>query len=66
LVLKEKGVIPDGILEEGVAGIYLSEFDCEKLPMDYLNSTEWKQVLCEWEGYVRRVVENKSCPPKLY
>lgn len=66
LILREKGVIADGILEKGVTGTYLPEFDLNISPSDYFNSEEWKQIIGKWEGYVRKVVENKGCPPKLY
>ena len=66
LIFREKGVIPDGILEKGVVGTYMPEFDLSK-PIDaYLNSGEWKDILGRWEGYVRAVVETKGNPPKLY
>lgn len=66
LILREKGVIADGILEKGVTGTYLPEFDLSKSASDYFKSEQWKQIIGKWEGYVRRVVEKKGCPPKLY
>lgn len=66
LIFREKGVIADGILEKGVTGIYLPEFDLSKPSSDYFDSEEWKQIIGKWEGYVRKVVENKGCPPKLF
>lgn len=66
LVLREEGVIADGILEKGVSGIYLPEFNLSKPIDEYFESEEWKQIIGKWEGYVRTVVENKGCPPKLY
>ena len=66
LILREKGVIADGILEKGVLGIYLPEFDLDNSPDSYLRSQEWKQVISIWEGYVHRVVFNKGHPPNLY
>lgn len=65
LILREKGVIDDGILERGVAGTYLPEFDLSG-PRNYLDSTEWHQIFAIWEGYVRSVIRNKGMPPKLY
>lgn len=66
LILREKGVIAEGILEKGVTGTYLPEFDLNNPASDYLKSQEWRQIIGKWEGYVRKVVENKGCPPKLY
>lgn len=66
LVLREKGVIPDGVLEKGVLGIYMPEFDLDSNLDDYFNSCEWNQIIRKWEGYVRKVVENKGSPKKLY
>lgn len=66
LILREQGVLADGILEKGVTGTYLPEFDLNNPVEDYLKSEEWNQIIGKWEGYVRQVVENKGCPPKLY
>ena len=65
LILREKGVIADGILEKGVTGIYLPEFDLSS-KSNYLKSNEWEQIIAKWEGHVRKVIENKGLPPKLY
>lgn len=65
LLLREKGVIADGMLEKGVLGVYLPEFDLENTD-SYLDSDEWNQIIGTWEGYVRRVLETKGKPPKLY
>lgn len=66
LILREKGVIAEGILEKGVTGTYLPEFDLANPIEQYLESSEWQQPIVKWENLVRRVVENKGCPPKLY
>jgi hypothetical protein len=66
LIFREKGVISDGVLEKGIIGTYLPEFDLEKDLDKYLHDNEWNQILGKWEGYVRKVVENKGKPPKLY
>ncbi|MDP4201682.1 MAG: hypothetical protein Q8861_03240 [Bacteroidota bacterium] len=66
LILRENGVIADGILEKGVIGTYMPEFDLDNNMMDYLKSPEWIQIIAEWEGYVRNVVQTKGQPPKLY
>ena len=66
LVLREEGVISDGILEKGVLGTYMPEFDLSKPGTEYFASNEWKQMITQWEGYVSRVVETKGKPPQLY
>lgn len=65
LILREAGVIADGILERGVTGTYLPEFNLEK-DTSYLENNEWQQIIGKWEGFVRKVVETKGNPPKLY
>ncbi|HZX74382.1 MAG TPA: hypothetical protein VFE57_08180 [Cyclobacteriaceae bacterium] len=65
LIFREKGVTDDGILQKGISGVYLPEFDLSS-EEDYLESDEWKQIIGEWEGYVRTVVSNKGRPPKLF
>ena len=66
LIFREKGVIADGVLEKGVVGTYLSEFDLSNPAESYLDSSEWRQIIGEWEGYVRTVRKTKGKPPKLY
>lgn len=66
LIFREKGVLAEGILEKGVLGIYMPEFDLNQSIENYFRSPEFLQILGKWEGYVRKVVENKSNPPTLY
>lgn len=66
LVFREKGVHEDGILEKGVTGTYMPEFDLDDATPDYFQAPEWRQLMAEWEGYVRTVVRAKGNPPKLY
>ena len=33
---------------------------------DSVKSKEWIQIIQQWEGYVRKVVDNKGKPPMLY
>lgn len=65
LIFRERGVIDDGILEKGISGVYLPEFDLAN-DVNYLETDEWRQIIGEWEGYVRTVVSNKGKPPKLF
>jgi hypothetical protein len=66
LILRERGVLDDGMLERGVAGLYMPEFDLDHPPVEYFASAEWRGVIGKWEGYVRAVVETKGNPPHLY
>lgn len=66
LIFREKGVLDDGILERGVLGLYLPEFDLDQSIDAYFESPEWNGVIGKWEGYVRAVVDRKGAPPQLY
>lgn len=66
LIIRESGVIADGILERGVVGTYMPEFDLSGPASSYLGSAEWGQIIRKWEGYVASVVECKGNPPQLY
>ena len=66
LILRESGVIADGILEQGVAGVYMPEFDLTSSANQYFKTAEWRGIIGKWEGYVRAVVESKGTPPRLY
>ena len=56
MILREKGVLADGILERGIVGLYMPEFDLEQPMKDYFESTEWNGIIGKWEGYVRAVL----------
>lgn len=65
--IREKDVLPDGILERGVLGLCGPEFDLDAhAPAEYLRSPEWVAVSGQWEGYVRSVFDRKGRPPVLY
>lgn len=66
LIFREKGVIADGILEKGVMGIYMPEFDLDQDIDEYFKSNAWKQIIQKWEWNVSKVIENKGMPPMLY
>lgn len=66
LILREKGVLADGILEHGTVGLYMPEFDLDQAVDDYVAAAEWKGIIGKWEGYVRAVVDRKGRPPQLY
>jgi hypothetical protein len=66
LIFREEGVHADGVLEQGVVGLYMPEFTLDK-PMDkYFNSVEWKTIIQKWEGYVRAVINQKGRPPQVF
>jgi hypothetical protein len=66
LILRERGVLTDGILERGIVGLYMPEFDLEQSIEDYFKSPQWNGIIGKWEGYVRAVVANKGRPPPLF
>ncbi len=66
LILRERGVLDDGVLERGVVGLYMPEFDLETSLDDYFTSAEWNGIIGRWEGHVRAVVERKGAPPQLF
>jgi hypothetical protein len=66
LLLREQGVIEEGLLQKGVVGTYMPVFDVSG-PLDrYFTSPEWNDLIWKWEGQVRSVVEKKGSPPQLY
>ena len=62
LVFREKDVLDDGILEKGVLGLYMPEFDLDLSIDEYFRSEEFRQLLGSWEGHVRCVYERKGMP----
>ena len=66
LLLREKGVIDDGILEKAVVGTYMPEFDLDSSLDDYFASPEWNNLIWKWESQVRAVVDKKGNPPQLF
>lgn len=67
LILRERGVEQEGLLEKGVVGTYMPEFALdERGDSDYLESPEWNDLIGKWEGFVRAVVDKKGSPPRLY
>jgi hypothetical protein len=65
LIFRELGVFADGVLEKGVVGLYMPEFESDKAEA-YFASLEWRGVIARWDGYVRSVVDNKGRPPRLF
>jgi hypothetical protein len=66
LTFRGAGVLDDGILEKGVVGLYMPEFNLDTPLDEYFRSAEWNAILGRWEGHVRAVVDRKGNPPQLY
>ena len=66
LIFREKGVRAEGILEKGVFGTYMPEFDLSGNMDEYFSSDEYKQIIKSWESKVWQVVSRKGNPRKLY
>jgi hypothetical protein len=70
LLLVEKGVRLEGVLEGGVLGQYPPEFDVEAstdtLEGYFDNHEKWRQLSATWEGQVREVLRNRSSPRPLF
>ncbi|WP_155820198.1 hypothetical protein [Komagataeibacter europaeus] len=65
LVLREKGVLAEGMLETGVTGLYLPEF-CLDGSAPFIASVECRRLLDQWGGYVQMVYKRQGDPPRLY
>ena len=61
LIWREHGVIADGVLEHGVLGHYMPEFDLDK-QTSIINTDEWLQLFSQWEMEVRRLYTMKGQP----
>lgn len=59
LVFREGGVIADGILEKGVLGTYMPEFDLKTGVEEYFASQEFIQIFGEWTKRVRKKMESR-------
>ena len=66
VILREQGVFADGVVEKGVVGLYMPEFDLDDNNTIDLTDPEWSELLAGWERDVRVVARNRSEPPKLY
>lgn len=66
LILRESGVLADGILEKGVLGTYMPEFELSDSFEEYFQSSEFLSLMGKWEGYVRAIVDKKGNPPVLF
>ncbi|MGC4860726.1 hypothetical protein [Micromonospora sp. DT41] len=66
LILREKDVPEEGLLQKGVVGMYMPEFDLDGSTENYFDSPEWNDLIFKWEAQVRAVVDRKGLPPQLY
>jgi hypothetical protein len=66
LIFREHGVLADGMLESGVVGQYMPEFNLDIDPDIYFHSGEWLGIMGRWEGFARSVVEHRGRPPQMY
>lgn len=66
LILREKDVLEEGLLQQGVVGMYMPEFDLDESIENYFDSPEWNDLIFKWEAQVRAVVDRKGLPPQLY
>jgi hypothetical protein len=66
VLLRERGVVADGILEKGVVGMYMPQFSLDKSATTYLKAKEWTSLIAQWEGQVREVRAAKGKPPRLF
>lgn len=68
LILREAGVVPEGVLEKGIVGTYMPEFEIadDKAPNVYLESEEWQQLLQKFSSQVDQVRSRKGEPPRIY
>jgi len=65
LILREEGVLAEGVLEKGVTGLYLPEFNLSSAS-SYITGKECRHLLEQWGGYVRTVYRRRGDPPTLF
>lgn len=65
MILREKDVFEEGILEKGISGIYLPEFDLNSNIENYISSEEFLEIFKKWGYNVTTTINNKS-KNKLY
>jgi hypothetical protein len=62
LVLREQGVLADGLLDRGVRGANYPEFDLSSGPLAFLEGTLAKSILTQWNARVRNFRELRGNP----
>jgi len=66
LIFRERDVLEEGILDKGVLGQYMPEFDLDNQEQSYFKTEEFMQLMTNWIRDVRIVVVNRGKPPKLF
>lgn len=64
LILRENGVLAEGVLETGVTGLYLPQFDLDDL--GFISSQASRGLLDQWGNHVRTVHRRRGDPPMLF
>jgi hypothetical protein len=62
LILRESGVMADGILEKGCSAFYLPVFDLESSTQPYLGGKEWQGIFHKWSRQVRTYMDSRDIP----
>ncbi|RDJ05087.1 hypothetical protein [Rhizobium grahamii] len=65
LILREEGVVAEGVLEQGVTGLYLPEFSL-RAKQPYITSEPFRRLLDQWGSRVQAVYKRRGDPPRLY
>ena len=65
LILREKGVVSEGVLEKGVTGRFLPDFDLAASP-SFIATEECRRLLDQWGGHVQSVFNRRGDPPRLF
>ncbi len=60
LILRESGVVADGILEKGSSAFYLPTFDLDSSAQSYLFSDEWQHMFYRWSRQVKELAKTKK------
>lgn len=65
LILREHGVLAEGLLEKGVTGLYMPEFRLDDAS-SFVAGEECRRLLDQWGAYVRTVHRRRGDPPLLF
>jgi hypothetical protein len=66
LILRERGVWADGVLQHGVMGAYMPEFDLSTEPTSYFGTEECRQLIQQFEAQVLQYRDRKGYPPYTF
>ncbi|WGF84237.1 hypothetical protein [Lactiplantibacillus plantarum] len=66
LIIREKDVIPDGMLELGAMANFIPEVDLDNTSMNFFETEEAHAVIDSWKTDVGEVYKKKGIPKKLY